>query len=260
MEKFFIKNRKGQKIVGVVEKSDKPSGLAFIMHGLQGFKEQKHIKAIAEAFKETGYTVVRFDTTNALGESDGKVDDVTLTQSYKDLEDVIKWARSQPWYEEPFALSGHSLGSFCITYYAQNHPEKVRLIVPASPIISGRLRHSTWDKKKLKKWKDMGYQDRQSKSKPGARWRIKWAFMVDLLAYDLLPNAHKLTMPVLIIVGEKDTGAPPKHQQKLYDLLSGEKQMYIVKGSGHTFRQEKELKEIKRVIIDFLDRIDLFSK
>jgi AICAR transformylase/IMP cyclohydrolase PurH len=94
MEKLFIKNRKKQRIAVIVELNSQQKGLAFVMHGLSGFKEQPHVITVAEAFFERGFTIVRFDTTNTIGESDGKYEDATLTNYYQDLEDVIGWAAS----------------------------------------------------------------------------------------------------------------------------------------------------------------------
>lgn len=126
MEKVKIKNRKGQKIVVLLEITDKSKGLAFIMHGLSGFKEQSHIEIFAKAFKNKGISVVRFDTTNTYGESDGKYEDATTTNYYEDLEDVIAWAKNQIWFISPFWLAGHSLGGICITLYAEKYPKDKR--------------------------------------------------------------------------------------------------------------------------------------
>jgi len=139
MEKLFIKNRKGENISVLVDRNEKKKGLAFVMHGLGGFKEQDHVATFADAFKEKGLTVVRFDTTNTLGESGGKYEDATITNYYEDLEDVIKWAQEQEWYQEPFALSGHSLGGICTALYAENYPVKVLALAPISTVVSGKL-------------------------------------------------------------------------------------------------------------------------
>src|SRR5260221_6400320 len=99
MDKVFIKNRKGQKIAVIVEQPNgQTKGLAFVMHGLGGFKEQPHIQVMAEAFLDNGYRVVRFDATNSFGESEGKYEDATTTNYYEDLEDVINWSKKQSWY------------------------------------------------------------------------------------------------------------------------------------------------------------------
>src|SRR3990167_2091167 len=108
MEKIFIKNRKNQKICVVLEKNTEQKGLVFIMHGLGGSKDELHIQTFAKTFRDNGFTVVRFDTTNTFGESDGDYADATTTNYYQDLEDVIKWAGSQDFYQEPFYLTGHS--------------------------------------------------------------------------------------------------------------------------------------------------------
>ena len=89
MPKQIIQNRKGQKIVILVDGAENKNGLAFVMHGLGGFKEQPHIQTMAEAFLENGYTAVRFDTTNTFGESAGDYEKATITNYYEDLEDVI---------------------------------------------------------------------------------------------------------------------------------------------------------------------------
>ena len=64
MQKLFIQNRKGQKLSVIVEGEEKAGPLAFVMHGLGGWKEQPHIQVFAEAFLNNGFTVVRFDTAN----------------------------------------------------------------------------------------------------------------------------------------------------------------------------------------------------
>ncbi len=120
MENIFIKNRKKQSISVAVERANNAKGLVFVMHGLGGSKKQPHIITFADAFGGSGYDVVRFDTTNTFGESDGKYEDATVTNYYEDLEDVIQWAQGQDWYREPFTLVGHSLGGFCTALFTEH--------------------------------------------------------------------------------------------------------------------------------------------
>ena len=56
--KVFIKNRHHKKIAVVVEENPNPKGLAFVMHGLGGFKEQPHVQTFSKAFKDNNFTVV----------------------------------------------------------------------------------------------------------------------------------------------------------------------------------------------------------
>lgn len=256
MKREKIKNRKGQNIIVIIEKAPSQQNLVFIMHGLGGFKEQPHLQVMADAFKENGYTTVRFDTTNTIGESDGKYEDATTTNYYEDLKDVISWAETQEWYQEPFCLAGHSLGSICIALYTESHPEKVKALAPISTVVSGKLSFEAHSKKELKEWKRTGWQIKESKSKSGIMKKLPWFHMEDRLKYNLLDKIDKLTMPVLLIVGENDESTPPKHQKILYDKLPGKKEMHIIKGATHTFRKEKYLQEIKEIFLNWINSLD----
>ena len=248
--KLFIKNRHNKKIAVVVEKNKNPKGLVFVMHGLGGFKEQKHIQTFADAFKENGFITVLFDTIHTFGESEGLYEDATTTNYYEDLEDVINWARTQSWFQKPFWLVGHSLGGISTALYAERHPEEVKALAPISTVVSGELSVETKHSRGvLDEWKKTGWLIKESESKPGLIKKLKWSEMEDRMKYDLLPEANKLTMPVLLIVGDKDDGTPPKHQKMLFDKLPGKKELHIIKEAPHTFMDEKHLSEIK-VIFD----------
>ncbi len=257
MEKLRIKNRKGQNIVVVVEKADKPKGLAIVMHGLSGNKEQPHIITFAEAFKEKNYTAVRFDTTNTFGESDGKYEDATVTNYYEDLEDVISWAKTQPWFVTPFCLVGHSLGGISIILYAEKYPQEIKSLAPISTVVSGKLSLETPIYRKIAdQWQKTGWQEEKSASVPGRIKKLPWSHMVDRLKYDVLPEAGQLTMPVLLVVGDKDESTPYEHQKLLSSKLPGKKELHIIKNAPHTFVEPDQLEEIKQIFIKWIDSLD----
>jgi pimeloyl-ACP methyl ester carboxylesterase len=256
MEKVIIKNRKGQKISVIVDKAENAKGLAFVMHGLGGFKEQAHIEAFAETFRDKGYAVVRFDTTNTFGESDGNYQDATTTNYLEDLEGVIEWAKTQKWYQEPFILVGHSLGGFCSTLYAEKHPEKIKALAPISMVVSGKLWEGLHPRELMKKWKEEGLWNKgESVSKPGVMKILKWSFAEDIMQYDALEGADKLMMPVLLVVGSEDHGTPAIHQKMMFDKVAGKKELHIIDGAEHTFREQEHLNEIKQIFMNWIDKL-----
>ncbi len=245
--KAFILNREGKKIAVVVEDKTSAGGLAFVMHGLGGWKEQLHVQAFAQAFRENDFTVVLFDATHSFGESEGDYADATTTNYYQDLEDVINWAKTQTWYQEPFWLAGHSLGGISVALFGENYPDKVKALAPISTVVSGKISAESSEKEYLEEWKRTGWLSRPSLSRPGLIKKLKWSEMEDRMKYDLLPKASKLTMPVLMIVGDRDYGTPPEHQKILYGALPGEKELHIIKGAPHTFMEPEHLKEITSI-------------
>ena len=148
-EKLEFMNRDNKKIVVIIDYVKNSKGLAIVMHGLGGLKEQPHIVTFSEAFLESGYTVVRFDVTHTFGESEGNYENATTTNYYNDLCDVITWAKDQQWYQEPFILAGHSLGGISVALFAENYPEKVKAVAPISTVISGKLHAEAIPKEKL---------------------------------------------------------------------------------------------------------------
>lgn len=256
MEKLFIKNRKEQNISVLVEKSREDAPLAFVMHGLGGNKEQPHIRLSAETFLENGFTVVRFDTVHTYGESGGNPEDETVTVDFADLEDVILWAKTQPWYKQPFFLAGHSLGGMCTALYAERFPEQVAGLAPISTVVSGALSMKTekYSSNLLHEWEKAGMRITQSESTPGLMKRLKWSHMEDRMRYNLLAEAKKLTMPVLLIVGEFDDSTSPAHQKTFFDVLPGPKEMHVISGAPHTFREPKHLQEIKQILCNWIKK------
>lgn len=253
--KEFILNRKNQKISVELTLVDNPTGLVFIMHGLSGNKEQAHIQAIKNAFTENYYSTVLFDTTNTFGESDGTYEDATVTNYYEDLEDLISWSKSQKWYVEPFALAGHSLGGYSVTLYAEKNPEEVSSLIPVSPLVSGRLSaeaHMEYEPVKFNLWKESGWREDVSSTRPDRVKKLPWSHMEDRLKHDLLPKVKNLTMPTLIIVGENDTSTPVKHVKILYDQVPQPKQFHLIKEAPHTFRSQPDLQELTITISCFI--------
>jgi pimeloyl-ACP methyl ester carboxylesterase len=258
-ERTTIKNRRGLKLVIQVDTPDNPTNLAFVAHGQGGFKQEKHIQAFADAFMENNFRVVRFDATHALGESEGELIDVTYDNYIEDLQDVINWARTQDWFQQPFALCGHSMGAQSTAWYAEHHPEEVLCLAPMAPTINYELYIYTLDPAEKKLWQKQGYIKQASNSRPGLIKTIGWGVNETLKKYDLLPQANNLTMPTLVVVGEFDEPCPPKNQKILIDSLgSDNKKLLIIKNANHNYRNPStqqygaELQEAKTALSTWL--------
>jgi len=251
MEKIFIKNRHGLKVVVQIEKPKSPIGLAFVMPGRGGFKEQPYVRTFAQSFLDNNYIVISFDTTNSFGESDGNYGDATLTNYYEDLEDVVNWSKTQNYYQEPFILCGHSLGGIGVALYAENHPNKVKALAPISTAVSGQLSLTEYKPEELAQWKKTGWRTTIGYSS-GKTKTLKWSHVEDLLKYNLLDKVERLTMPVLLMVGELDETHPLAHQEILFQALPGPKELYVIKNAPHTFKEPEHLQEVYFVLDKWL--------
>jgi pimeloyl-ACP methyl ester carboxylesterase len=265
MEKFEIKNRHGLKLVILVDTPKKPKNLVFIAHGQGGFMSQKHIQAFTEAFLENNFRVVRFDATHSIGESEGDIKDVTYTGYIEDLEDVINWTKMQIWFQQPFALCGHSMGGTSTAWYAEHHANEILCLAPISAVINFEIYNDykkVHDPGFMEEWERKGYFESPSRSKPGFIKKVGWSVADDLKKYDLLKDANKLTMPVLLMAGDQDTDTPYYQQETLYKKIpSKNKKLVKVKNAQHSFRSEQDgerkWQEVENIISDWLSALNL---
>jgi len=255
-KKLKLSNRNRESISIILDIQKNQEGLVFIMHGLGGFKEQEQVQAFAAPFKEKKFTTIVFDARNTFGESQGNYEEANATNYFQDLEDVISWAKKQEWYQEPFYLAGHSLGGLCILLYTEKFPEKIKAIVPISTVVSGKLLIAAYPQESLEEWERTGWRISPSNSRQGVIKKLKWPqFKEDILKYDVTKKISLLNLPVLLIVGEKDT-THKEDQERLYKLLPGEKELHIIKDAEHTFHKEQEFKQIKKILNDWIPRVE----
>jgi len=247
--KVVIQNRRGADLVMVVEQPSQPRGVAVVAHGLGGDKDEPDIKAIADAFREHKFITIRYDASNARGESGGYIEDAKTTTYYDDLTDVVRWAQEQPWFKQPLVLAGHSIGATSAALYAEQHPGSVRGLVLISGVVSGTLHLQEAPQKAPADWEQTWQQIKSSWEQGRSSGEVNWLpFLIDLLRFNVLKKTSDLSMPVLIIVGEKDELAPVIHQRILYNSLPGPKELQIIPGAGHTLHGEPELSFLKYAI------------
>jgi pimeloyl-ACP methyl ester carboxylesterase len=254
--KNLITNTNGEKIAVEVDSPKQVKGLAFVAHGLGGFKEQPHIVAFSQALNEAGYLTIRWDARKTMGESEGELLDATLTNYLEDFETVADWVSTQDWYEESFVVCGHSLGAACALLFSVAHPEKVKALIPASAFISGSEFEKTLPADVLTHWKQTGIREWMSSSQPGVLKRLKWSFMEDAYTFNLLNEIKKITQPTLLIVGSNDKDTPVSLQKNLFNMLSSsEKELRIIEGAEHTFKDPSHLNQIKEIVKAWMNKI-----
>ncbi|MEI6649822.1 MAG: alpha/beta fold hydrolase [Candidatus Moraniibacteriota bacterium] len=257
MEKLELRNRKNQKIVGILGMPEGPvRGTAVVVHGFGGIKEQDHILKMEAAFRDNGFITFNFDATNSFGESEGEYWDARLGLHAEDLEDVVKWMRQQEWFREPLALTGHSMGGYAVARYAERYPDEVSILAPIAPVVSGELSfeaHHEEDPVAFEEFRQRGFKESVSHTS-GRLKRSSWAEMEERLHHDLLPDAKKLVMPTLLVVGSKDISIRPRDVQSLYDALPARKEneLRVIEGAPHTYRSREDVDALYEIISNWL--------
>lgn len=209
------------------------------------------MQVLEDVFSEFGYNVVNMDATNSLNESDSSEEGITTTGHYEDLVDVIEWAQKQPFYKEPFALAGQSLGAISVVRYSGNYPDKVNLLIPCAFPYYNYVEEELNDyaKEVIKK----GYCDKISKS-TGKVLRLKTAYVEDMKTLNITPQIQMIKANTYVIIGSKDNEKHKKNSKYLYQMLDCKKDFYLLEDIPHDLAnnlRDKELftKTIKDILI-----------
>ena len=151
---------------------------------------------------------------------------------------------------------GHSLGGLCVLEYTAQHPSRVSVVVVAGPVISGALskqaivefRPDEWES-----WQRAGHRADQVATREPYN-RLPFTHIVDRMEYDMLPKATLLSMPVLLLVGEKDENTPLSHVRQLLERLpEGKGELVVLPGAAHTINTHADVALVKASIRRFIE-------
>ncbi len=202
------------KLSGIIHHPDHPGTRCVIAcHGLFSNKESDKFITLGERFAQEGFTFLRFDFRGC-GESDGKIEDTTITGREEDLNTAIAFIREiKPSVTHNTGLLGSSMGGYISLITAAFDREIKTVVAWATPFSFEGLREVIADSNSPQ-LKEEFYQDAQ-------HYR----------AETFVPRVKNL----MLIHGDRDETVPPDHAERLHQSAQEPTQLKIVKGADHTF-------------------------
>jgi uncharacterized protein len=204
-----------------------PYPCVVLSHGLVSSKEStKHI-ALSEALAATGIASARFDY-HGCGESEGLIEETTLSTRIDNLREVIEWLRHHELIGvDHIGLLGSSFGG------------ATSLAVAAS---DSRIRAvSLWSTPYLLENKD---------DDPISDIRFRQEIFEDFARYDLLAEAKKVSGG-LVVHGEMDEVVPFAEGRAIFDNLQEPKRFELIEGGDHVFSELAHRDRAIRLAIDW---------
>jgi alpha-beta hydrolase superfamily lysophospholipase len=226
----FNTSSEGVEISGVIHwPAQLPAPCIICSHGLFSSKASSKFVAVTEHLAANGFVAVRYDHRGC-GESQGQIENTTVSGRIQDLEAVYHHARQQPNISDTFALMGSSMGGYISLFMAAKYSVFSALAVWATPF---EIR-------------------RPSKSRKATDLPVlKNEFYNDLIHYrlgDILNNLNRC----LILHGQKDELVPVEHAHKIYQRLREPKTIDIIAGADHRFSDNHHRRQaIERTVTFF---------
>ncbi len=276
IEKNYILEREGKKPILIdtfytEEQQQQP--IVIFCHGYKGFKDWGAWDVMAKTLATSGCCFVKFNFSHNGGTMANPIDFPDLeafgnnnySKELEDLNDVIDWAQERfkdhtNVHTENICLIGHSRGGGIAILKASEDPRINKLVTLASVSDFGSRFGS---EPEIKAWKEDGVKfvknGRTKQNMPHY-----YQFFEDFKAHEdrlhIETATRALTLPMLIIHGDKDTSVSIDEAYNIYDWSSNSL-LEIVADADHVFNTKhpwskdtlsSELDKVTKRLIRFI--------
>jgi dipeptidyl aminopeptidase/acylaminoacyl peptidase len=248
--KVYFENSKNQKLCGIlyIPEGDGPFPIVIVCHGLSSSKKSTNTTMVYPELIKNNIALFAIDFSGH-GESEGKFEDVTISQAIDDLESALKYVKDNSLFDnERISLLGSSFGGITSIMVASKHPEIKALAIKA-PIIDFGGKYSRTAN--IDEWKNRGYKIYHSTIH--GEMKLEYSYYEDGTKYNGFDAIDKIKMPTIVIVGDKDITVFTEVVKEFYDSLKCEKEFHLIRGANHWFT-DKQRKELFGYIINWFKK------
>jgi uncharacterized protein len=253
-EKFFIKNSKGLNLASVINYPDKNRKYPamIILHGFTGYKEEAHLKGLADALARNGFVAIRFDCSGS-GDSEGNFEkNYSMSNYLGDIKDVYNCLKELEYVDkDKIGVVGHSMGGLLSIVFASLNQGIKACVAISSPTI---LTDVDWLKGAVERWQELGWFYKKL-SRDNSNVRIPFSFVIDANKFDALIYIKKLNCPFLAVLGLADDVVTPEDSREIFKIANEPKELVEIAGAGHDYKKDPKLIELaNEKILAFLGK------
>lgn len=205
--------------------------LAILCHGFMGNCDSWLLKEIAGNLHNGGVATLRFDF-NGHGKSGGEFQNMTVPNEIEDLQEIIRWARQQPWVES-ISLLGHSQGGVVASMTAgllgDDKITGLVLLAPAAVLRDDALRGNT-----MGAVYDPWNMTDDYVQLPFGGLRLGRKFIETALTLPIYETAFRYEGPVFILHGTHDRVVPYTYGER-YNTGYKNSSIRLITGEDHGF-------------------------
>jgi dipeptidyl aminopeptidase/acylaminoacyl peptidase len=222
----------GQKIAGVLHPPDVWSRACVIAsHGLLSSKDSEKYIALGERLSREGFSMLRFDF-RGIGESEGRIEDDTVSRRIVDLGSAIDFVKSRPGLGNRVGLVGSSLGGYVSLIKASADKEIKAIVTWATPFHLDDLKSNK------------GTEGYDLPAEP---------FFQDLPMHRLLPLLPKVSN-CLVIHGEEDELVPVDQAWEIFHGVAEPKGIHVLEGADHRLTDPKHRQRAMELTVEWFKK------
>ena len=242
MQKIFLDSESGKTCCNF-EHVTASTSCVIILHGYLSDKTSRTGTELALRLNQAGISTIAVDLYGH-GESEGDIEHLTLSKAIANSLAVHDFIKKEGFIK--IGLVGSSFSGLVSLVVATKRPITV-LSLKCPAFDYSRLWRDRLGEDGLKKWKELAFIE------PFDR-KMHYEMYDDSLLYDPHKIAAKISIPTLVIHGDKDVTVPSFHAQELISSVKGEKRLVLIKGADHFFKDKNHFEEMVSTSFEWLKK------
>jgi uncharacterized protein len=247
--KIFFSNSMKSKLCGIISipKEDNSTSIPIIIlaHGFSTNKNSTSIVALSENLNNKGIATLRIDFYGH-GESDGKFEDITVSEGVDDIISAIKFLKTEGYNK--IGLMGSSFGGIC-SILAASQSQNIFVLALKSPVSDFvQVQKNEFSEKEILDWKLNG----KRVYCPKRNLNLNYTFYEDCEKLDVYKDAKKIKIQTLIVHGNKDEIVPIQQSIELVKSIETSK-LFVIKDADHRYSDKQSFDAVIRIISDFIE-------
>ncbi len=246
--KVFFPSFRKHKLCGVLStpSDDRNYPLIVLCHGFSTSKDGRTYIGLEKRLNQADIGTFRFDFFGH-GESDGKFEDITISNAVGDVLGAIRWVKEFGY--KKIGLMGSSFGGFASMVSAgqSNDLFVVALKSPVSDYLGLLLAQDR--KLDVDAWRKNGFT--AFAGAEGQNLRLKFSFYEDAERYDGYSYARKIKVPVFIVHGARDETVPLEQSKKTVSFIP-DCRLEVIEGADHIYSNPAHFERMLDLIANFL--------
>jgi len=240
---------------------------ALLCHGFRGYKDWGFIPLLASTIAAQGVPVAAFNMSGSgIAGPDGAFTERerfrknTYAAELDDIHRVARWLRQRLDSDDPaLGLLGHSRGGAMALLYAASHPEVRTVVSLAAPSRIG-----VWPEAAFEAWRDHRphiVRDFRTRADLELGPEIYDDIVKCSAAYDLHRAAASLTIPFLVVQGDRDRSVPLEEGRTLASWGPRETtELAIIENAGHSFQAGDKIRRTPPQLLEMIERVSAWVR
>lgn len=200
--------------------------LVILMHGLLSHRDYRFFKRMADDLAGEGIASLRFDF-NGHGESEGKLQDMTVENELQDAQAVLDAVKQWSWVKH-IIVEGHSLGGVVAGLLAAKNESDIQALIQISAAAvmhddarNGKIMNATYDPVRIPEYVRVFFVK-----------KIGRAYLEAARDIDVFARSCTYSGPVCLIHGKKDTIVPYRYSEQ-YHQQYPHSELHLIENENH---------------------------